>query len=316
MRRFSNLSVLLAILFGAMSPQTVQAVIVAGISGTGNNNGTKAGLDSYLSTTAYAAFPYWNNMVRVSDASGVYLGYNPSTMRGWVMSANHVTSPTSIAVGGNTYSVTGSTRIGTSDIKLYRIGGGVSDPALPTLPTVPLTDVFATTGEFLLMLGRGFTTSTSAPYPWGTPGFDDANGMRWATNTVEGGTYVNVGSVAVPNVQPYLFTDFDGPAGAGATAYDGQASLGDSGGGIFIHRGGQWFLSGIAHFVDDGPDFVEAVPTGDGTVNPAQFGDFSAYTDVRTYAGTIAGVTGTLVPEPSTASLLLLGLMAWKRRRD
>ncbi|MCU0750773.1 MAG: hypothetical protein MUF13_14635, partial [Akkermansiaceae bacterium] len=70
-----------------MSPQTVQAVIVAGISGTGNNNGSKAGLDSYLSTTAYAAFPYWNNMVRVSDASGVYLGYNPSTMRGWVMSA-------------------------------------------------------------------------------------------------------------------------------------------------------------------------------------------------------------------------------------
>lgn len=299
----------------AFCVQSAQAVIVAGTLGTGTNNSTEAGLTSFLNTTAYAAFPYWNNMVRVADASGVYLGYNASTMRGWVMSANHVTTPTSITVAGSTYSVTGSTRIGTSDIKLYQIGGGVSDPALPTLSTVLLPAVFASTGDFLLMLGRGFSTTSSQPYAWGTPGTDDANGMRWATNTVEGGMYVNVGTVAVPNIQPYLFTDFDGPGGAGVTAYDGQASLGDSGGGIFIHRGGQWFLSGIAHFVDDGPDFLEATPTGDGIVNPAQHGDFSAYTDVRSYITTITGVTGTLVPEPSIASLLLIALMVWTRRR-
>jgi hypothetical protein len=232
------------------------------------------------------------------------------------MSANHVTPATSIEVAGNTYSVTGSTRIGTSDIRLYHIGGGMSDPALPTLPTVLLPEVFATTGEFLLMLGRGFTTNTIAPYLWGAPGYDDANGMRWATNTVEGGAYVNLGTLAAPNVQPYLFTDFDGPSGAGVTAYDGQAALGDSGGGIFIHRGGQWYLSGIAHFVDDGPDFLEATPTGDGVVNPSQSGDFSAYTDVRSYAAAIAGVTGTLVPEPSAVLMLALGLIAWRRRRD
>lgn len=300
----------------ALGFQSARAVIVAGTLGTGNNNSTEAGLNSFLSTTAYSAFPYWENMVRVADASGVYLGYNASTMRGWVMSANHVTTPTSITVGGNTYSVTGSAQIGTSDIKLYQIGGGVSDPTLPTLPTVALPGVFASTGDFLLMLGRGFSTTSSAPYTWGTPGTSDANGMRWATNTVEGGAYVNIGTVSSPNYQPYLVTDFDGPSDAGATAYDGQASLGDSGGGMFIHRDGQWFLSGIAHFVDDGPNFLEASPTGDGIVNPAQTGDFSAYTDVRSYAAAITGVTGTLVPEPSVCSLLALALMGWRRRRD
>lgn len=294
---------------------SVQAVIVAGTLGTGNNNSTEAGLTSFLNTTVYAAFPYWNNMVRVADASGIYLGYNASTMRGWVMSANHVTTPTSITVAGNNYSVTGSAQIGSSDIKLYRIGGGVSDPALPTLSSVALPEVFASTRDFLLMLGRGFSTTSSSPYTWGTPGTNDAYGMRWATNTVEGGAYVDVGTEAVPNVQPYLFTDFDGPGGTGVTAYDGQASLGDSGGGIFIHRDGQWFLSGIAHFVDDGPDFLEASPTGDNSVDPSQVGDFTAYTDVRSYAGTITGITGTLVPEPSVLMLLSGAVLLIRRRR-
>jgi len=59
-------------------------------------------------------------------------------MRGWVLSANHISpTPTTITVAGNVYSVTGSgTQIGSSDLKLYEIGGGGSDPALPSLPTV------------------------------------------------------------------------------------------------------------------------------------------------------------------------------------
>jgi len=312
--RFSAIMPLITVAW-ALGFQEAHAVIVGGTLGTGNNNSTEAGLTSFLSTTAYTSFSYWNNMVRVADASGVYLGYNASTMRGWVMSANHVTTPTSITVAGHTYSVTGSTRIGSSDIKLYQIGGGLSDPTLPTLSTVPLSEVYASTGDFLVMLGRGFTTTSAQPYPWGTPGTNDANGIRWATNTVEGGMYVNDGTVAVPNIQPYLYTDFDGPGGTGVTAYDGQASLGDSGGGMFIYRNGQWFLSGIACFVDDGPDFLEITATGDNIENPSQTGDFTGFADVRSYAGVITGVTGTLVPEPSVCSLLALALMAWRRRR-
>lgn len=296
--------------------QPAAAVIVAGTSGTGNNNSTQAGLSSYLSSAAYASFPYWNNLVRVADASGVYLGYNATTMRGWVLSANHVTAPTSITVAGNAYTVTGSgAQIGASDLKLYEIGGGMMDPALPGLPTVSLPAVYGTAGEFLLMFGRGFTNSTVSPYTWGTPGTNDANGMRWATNTLEGGYLVNIGTVMAPNVQPYLVVDFDGPGDPGATAYDGQGTLGDSGGGMFIYRGGQWVLSGIAHFVDDAPDFLEAVPTGDNITNPSQHGDFTAYSDVRSQTATIQAITGTLVPEPTQASMLLLTTLAVLRRR-
>jgi hypothetical protein len=304
-----------ALVWGFSTPQA-SAVIVAGTSGTGNNNSTQAGLDAYLSSSTYAQFPYWNNLVRVADASGVYLGYNATTMRGWVLSANHVTTPTTIAVAGNLYAVTGTgTKIGSSDLKLYEIGGGGSDPALPSLPTVHMPEIAATPGNFLLMTGRGFTNSTTSPYAWGTPGTNDAYGMRWGTNTVEGTALVNIGSVPAPNIQPYVVVDFDATGNPGATAFDGQASLGDSGGGIFIYRAGEWQLSGIAHFVDDGPNFLEAIATGDNIVNPSQPGDFTAYSDVFSHAAAINGVTGTLIPEPSVISLLGLASLALCRHR-
>lgn len=301
---------------GVFAAVPASAVIVAGTLGTGNNNATQAGLDAYLASTSSAAFPYWNNLVRVADASGVYLGYNASTMRGWVLSANHVTTPAAITVAGSAYTVTGAgTQIGSSDLKLYEIGGGVSDPALPSLPTVPLAGIAATDGEFLLMTGRGFTTGTTSPYAWGTPGTSDANGTRWATNTVEGNADVNLGTLLAPNVQPYVFVDFDAAGDPGVTAFDGQGSSGDSGGGIFINRSGQWELSGIAHAVDDGPDFLENPETGDGLVNPSEPGDFTAYSDVFAKSGTIQGITGTLIPEPSVVSLVGLAALALCRRR-
>jgi hypothetical protein len=294
------------------------AVIVAGTSGTNLNNDTQAELDTYLSTTAYAPFPYWDNLVRVSNASGVYLGYNPSTSRGWVLSAAHINpTATTINVAGNAYTVTGSgTQIGTSDLKLFEIGGGISDPALPVLPTVLLASMAASVDEFLLMTGRGFTGSSTSPYPWIDPGENDANGMRWGTNTVEGTALINFGTVEDPDIHPYIYMDFDDDGDPGATAYDGQGALGDSGGGIFIYRAGQWELSGIAHFIDDGPDFLESAPeTGNGiTENSLEHGDFTAYSDVYAKVGTINGLTGTLIPEPSVISLLGLAALALLRR--
>lgn len=289
------------------------AVIVAGDFGTGNNNATQTGLDSHLSSISVSPFPYWDNLVRVADASGVYLGYNATTLRGWVLSANHVTTPTTITVAGQVYSVNSGTQIAGSDLKLYEIGGGGGDPELPSLPTVPLAAITATPGEFSLMFGRGFTNSTTEPYAWGTPGTSDSNGMRWATNTVEGIALINLGTIPSPNVQPYIYVDFDGPGDPGATGFDGQGTLGDSGGGLFILRGGAWELAGATHFVDDGPDFM--LNTGDGVVNPSQHGDFTAYSDVASKAAVIAGITGTLVPEPSGPVLALLSFTTLLGRR-
>lgn len=294
-----------------ISSAPLHAVIVGGTLGTGNNNNTQAGLDGYLSTASITAFPYWDNLVRVGDASGVYLGYNATSMTGWVLSANHVTTPSTISVAGTGYSVLGgSTQVGSSDLKLYEIGGA----PLPSLPVVPLASRNTISGDFSLMFGRGFTNSTTAPYAWATPGTNDANGMRWGTNTSLGSTLVNIGSGS-QNLQRYIVVDFDGPTDPGATAYDAQAALGDSGGGLFILRSGVWELSGIAHFVDDGPNFLEIGETGDGVTNPSQYGDFTAYSDVNSQTVSIASSTGTLVPEPSATWMLASSLLLiWRRR--
>lgn len=282
------------------------AVIVAGSNGAGNNNATQAGLVAYLAGASHSAFPYWNNLVRVSSASGVYLGFNPATMHGWVLTAQHVASSSSITVAGNTYTVASATQVGSSDLKLLRIGGGGADPALPSLPTVPIASASASMGDFLLMFGRAYTNSTSEPYIGAAPGIND--GMRWGTNTVEWMGLVDIGAPTVPNMQPYILTDFDGPSDPGATAYDAQGSAGDSGGGLFIQRGGLWELSGIAHFVAEGD-------AGDGLRNTYEYGDLTGYTNVRSYASAIQFVTGTLIPEPSVCTLLLAMIALFLQRR-
>lgn len=274
------------------------AVIVAGTSGTGNNNNTQSGLDAHLAGTAQSPFPFWNNLVRVSDASGVYLGYNPTTMNGWVLSANHVSPPTNITVAGSNYSVISGTQINNSDLKLYQISGA------PNLSPVSLSAMAATVGESALMFGRGFTNDTTAPFSWQTPGTNDINGMRWATNLVETTGIVDIGG---GNLQPYILTDFDGPLGVGTTAFDGQGANGDSGGGLFINRAGIWQLAGIAHFVD----------SSDAVEDPAEFGDRTAYSDVAAHLASIQATTGILIPEPSVA--LLLALAPWvtlRRKRN
>jgi hypothetical protein len=67
--------------------------------------------------------------------------------------------------------------------------------------------------------------------------------------------------------------------------------------------------------VDDGPDFLEILPTGDNTVNPSQPGDFTAYSDVASKIATISGFTGFLIPEPSSLLLTSPALLLLLRRR-
>lgn len=281
---------------------TASAVIVGGTLGTGNNNSDPAVLQSWLASNSYSSFGYWDNLVSVSDASGVYLGYNATSMTGWVLSAAHISPAGSITVGGSTYTVSQTYAVGSTDLILYEIGG-LGDPALPTLPTVPLASVGATSGEFALMTGRGSTSSTSAPYPW-----SGAGAMRWGTNRVEDVAIYDLDDDPVgTNLVTYVRTDFDASP-PNATAYEAQGSVGDSGGGLFIYRNGTWVLGGIAHFVDD-PD--------EGPTNPSEHGDLTGYSDVFTYRTLINNITGTLIPEPSSAMLLAGGALglAVRRRR-
>lgn len=231
------------------------------------------------------------------------------------MSATHINpEPATIGVGGSFYNVIGiGTQVAGSDLILYELSRGVLP--VPSLPAVSLTSAAAALGEFSLMTGRAYTNNGSAPYGWVNPDVSDAVPVRWATNTIESSILIDLDPTPALNVHRYLATDFDGPEDAGVTAYDGQGALGDSGGGLFIYRGGQWVLAGAAHFVDDGPDLREIVPTGDGVVDPSQHGDFTGYTDVFQHRGVIQGFTGILVPEPSAFLLGLMGLVVFLKRR-
>ena len=294
------------------------AIIVGGSSGDGTNNAGEAGLQTVLQNSALPVFPYFGNMLRYSDASGIYLGYNANTMEGWVLSAEHITEGTGVKIGGYTYSfidpqpansnVNGTRIVSSSvntDLILYKFSVTGSNP-VPSLPKVEIIDSAPEVGSLLIMAGRGMrlgagtgSEDVTAPYSWGTPGTSDTVPMRWGFNQVEFG-YTD------PAGAKYLVTDFDAP-GIG-TGIDGQAALGDSGGGAFIFNQGSWKLGGVTYATADGPD-------ADALANPAGYGDYTFFTNVYAYRSEITALTGTLVPEPSSMLLGGFGVLALALRR-
>ncbi len=295
------------------------AIIVGGPNGDGLGNATESGLQVYLGSRSLPAFPFWNNLLRVSDSSGIYLGRNAGTGRGWVMTAAHVTLLTvgssTITVAGQTYTVRDMKIIkhpdaaGTvpTDIRLYAIGGETGDPALPDLPAVPLLASDVVEGDELILTGRGRrqqspSEDTTVPYEWDgdtSPANQLTRQMRWGSN------HVGMWTLAAPDLlfsltegDPVVTKEtvcfasvFDNPA-AGGTAYEGQLALLDSGGGAFVMRNASWYLTGTNYAVDDGPD-------ADTTANPAGYGDVSLMTHLATYRTQIETITGALVPAVS-----------------
>ena len=287
-------------------------VIVGGPNGDGLGNATASGLQSDLDTRSLPAFLFWNNLLRVSDSSGIYLGRNATTGRGWVMTAAHVTElfigTDSITVMGQSYTVrdsriiqhTDSTGSFNTDIRLYAIGGQSGDPALPALPAVPLLESDVAYGDDLILTGRGRrqqtpVEDTTPPYAWDWDPNQSTRQMRWGSNHVEFWTD------AAPDLLFPLTDDppvskkticfasvFDDPAING-TAFEGQLAWLDSGGGAFVKRNATWYLAGTNSEVADGPD-------ANSLANPASYGAVSLMTHMPTYRGQINAITGPLVP--------------------
>jgi secreted trypsin-like serine protease len=102
-------------------------------------------------------------------------------------------------------------------------------------------------------------------------------------------------------------TDFDNPAGtsntlgwlgssAMATTFEATTASGDSGGPLLIDNGGQWTLVGVL---------------SGGTTSNSVYGDISWWTGVAPFRAQIeaaGGVFTSVVPEPGTYGLMLLGL--------
>ncbi len=312
----------------ALTGASTFALVISGPNGTGAGNTTQGPLITYLAGAGTPVFPYYNNVIQVSDASGTYLGANGDF--GWVMTAGHVSplgvGSSTITVGSTTYTVRDSVLIGTSDLRLYRIGGETGDPALPLLPNVLLSTTSPGAGTGLLDFGRGIRvegTANSATnsdiaqapgtnnsyYEWGS-----ASAMRWGTNStvllppwlgppVPNAT-VNAGGFTT-NVIYSVFDDVG--SGNYLNATEAHFAVGDSGGPAFGLDGSNWVLTGWnLYTIVDPPNNATQPGATSGFGNMAFYGNVQ---DVQ------SAMVAAMVPEPNVAVLSLLCLLGLGRRR-
>ena len=125
-----------------------------------------------------------------------------------------------------------------------------------------------------------------------------------------------IGAFGLPGTS--FISDFDNPAGTAnasaasspvPTRLEGNVAPGDSGGGIFVERGGVRYLVGLNSYqasIDGATD--------------ADYGDLSGGTNLALYYDWIfaeSGISPVLIPEPGTGVLFAfwVGAALLRRRR-
>lgn len=217
----------------------------------------------------------------------------------WVLTAAHVLS----AASGGTFTLNGTAYTSAQtvinpgwngnafngyDLALVRLSSSVLDVTPASLYTGS-----SEVGQIGTFVGYGFTGTGLGG--WGT--LD--NKKRGFQNLIDG----NFGNPSV-----LLGSDFDNPGNAADNDFgtpdplslEGCVAPGDSGGGVFIFDGSQSYLAGVISFVAG----------RDGNAN-ADYGDVSGFGRVSAFAPWISSV----VPEPSSASILIAGSLALLLRR-
>ena len=234
----------------------------------------------------------WDNVVQMRSASGpigsgVYLGNR------YVLTAGHVGPLTSVKVGYVDYLLDSSpaVAIGTADMQLVRLA---SDPGLNgiRLNSNPSADG----GAAHLVgygVGRADTSDlSSSPVTWG----DSSTAIkRWGTNFVDGAiSEIQVGGYT----SDLLRTQFNSNAGVNEAAL----TIYDSGSALFQKIGSEWYLVGIGAYVQNSGYSLAS----------AQFNskdsDDSYFIRISSYADSSVMIGGVAVPEPSSQSLLFVGV--------
>jgi hypothetical protein len=131
--------------------------------------------------------------------------------------------------------------------------------------------------------------------------YGSSNVPRWGTNVIDNWSVSNTlqnlsGTPSGPFEYGFTTTFGNTPT---ASNQEAQATLGDSGGGVFEQIGGQWYLAGLM-------DGITNVPVGSGPSdyqNNVFFGEQTYITDLGYYGAIIAAA-----PEPSSFVLGGLGL--------
>jgi hypothetical protein len=138
---------------------------------------------------------------------------------------------------------------------------------------------------------RVWSETLERPFDYSGYKWTSSQTMRWGTNVVsddvdfdssevdpDHNVIVNVGATDVIT----LLTRFDDQY---AAEFESHASKGDSGGGVFLARDGQWELAGIMVDVS----LVDAQPA-----NAAVFGNFTMWADLSVYRGQIESLINSV----------------------
>jgi len=292
-----RLACLLAIGFAL----SARAVIVSG--GDGTQNQTSAGAGSG-----------WNYVGSVNGASGVYLGNYSGAY--WVLTAGHV--------GGHPFTLDGVTYqpVGTditltnsdgssADLKLFRIDGDASLDSLANLSLSSATPL----GQTVTLVGNGIAREASAThwdsswqevssrgvytgYKWTNSGV-----KSWGANTVQGSYLADYGNGVSTQT---FYTQF-------RSGGVGQATTGDSGGGVFASAGE---LAGIMIAVTSPASTGQPASTSILNFNDTYIADVSAYrSEILSYLSVAPVSEPTAVTLLGLCALVMLARIGLKKAR-
>ena len=307
----------------ALSDVAAQAVIVTGSQGRNTSAPTGALLNSGWqlqgSFSAYGA----------GNINGEFLG-TPVSSRYFLTAAHFEgggNNTTITTPDGVVHNLTGnSTQIAGTDFVLREVTAATPFTSVATLFN-PAVDAPLTASDTLVTYGRGNARGaavTGKGWEWAT-----RDGVKsWGTNTFDGLSTVTASDVA--NGSPFavgtqfLRADFD----LNSDGNEGTLTDGDSGGGVFVQRGGVWKLVGINY----GVNLFRASPSASAaavaayeanglyeqlTVNPATFslvaGSRTQTWDASYVGGSFAAITAA-TPEPSLLGLAAVGAVGLLRR--
>ncbi|MCR9096368.1 MAG: serine protease [bacterium] len=202
--------------------------------------------DTEPATETPPDFPYWEHVTqrRYDGPTVIYLG------EGHALTARHV-GMGEIFLDGEIFEPergTNRTILNTNgtaaDAMVFELEDG---SPLPDWPLVPIATEPPRDGEDVLLIGFGRGRAR-------VDEFDDEHGSRfsfrwtakgekrWATNRITSTFEV----LAQGNLTSRAFSmRFDEPYSQYSTRYEAQAAIGDSGGGVFVLRDGEWQLLGL-----------------------------------------------------------------------